>query len=302
MFVQRHTSNILYCPNNEIIYQFRYKGLVESGNMTACLSIAERSGYPPALIAKMVLSSYMAESRQNKPKTDAKKAIQLRKLLCPYCVDRKKSISEKDTEDDSRDEESTIKKHNDPRIELALNLFDEDDEIGKYFLEKFKYSRDSKPATKNKSNKFYWQASSFEQMGEKNVMQCKNIERLFANPNPSNSNPKVFSEEAKIINGSNSDLMKRVLSSSRDTEVERSPSKNVSSSNPKRRTSFRIKDLLNDFDGLRMEDDSEKSNNSVDNDSFPEYPPSPDNSYRCTCKSYSSSDDSDSDDDSEETC
>ncbi len=97
--------------------------------------------------------------------------------------------------DATSDDGSLVKRYDDPRIELALNLFDEDDEIGKYFLNKFTFSRNktkknelfNEKMDRNKSNKFFWQASTFEEMGEKNVKKFKDVAELFSNPNVSNS-------------------------------------------------------------------------------------------------------------------
>lgn len=209
---------------------------------------------------------------------------------------------------------SLIKKHNDPRIELALNLFDEQDEIGQYFLEKFKYSHGSnntsfsKEGAKNKSNKFYWQASTFEQMGEKNVMKFKNIERLFANPNPFEERSD---ELAKSIDNANNILKTRSMSNTdKPTTLirkEKESPRRGSTSSFQKRASFKIKDLLRNFDDINIEDADKENLTSqpsypVPEEYPPEYPPSPENDKRCVCSSLSSSDDSDSDSDTEEAC
>lgn len=96
-------------------------------------------------------------------------------------------------------------------MELALNLFDDDDHVGKYFLEKFKYFQDrtsksssfvaDKLQDGSKANKFFRQASSFEEMGEKNVMKYKNIERLFSTHN----NVSQSADEVSAVATSNTE-------------------------------------------------------------------------------------------------
>lgn len=253
----------------------------------------------------------MDENQKNKPKVDAKKAKQLRKPECAFCIARKAEISVK------LEDTISIKKHNDPRIELALNLFDDDDDIGKYFLDKLKYSGDTKSSfgktsTKSQSNKFYWQASAFEQMGEKNVMNYKNIERLFANPNSAEESSNDLKNTDSV-----SGVVKRTAFSRINTitPVEMNNSKPLGrgmllAAIEKRRTFFKIKDLLDDFDDIKIEGrTSENINPSAGDESSecspdypPEYPPSPDEQKRCTCNVFSSSDDTDSDSDPEETC
>jgi hypothetical protein len=119
---------------------YRYKKLRESGNVSACQHISKQVNYPAALIAKIVLTGYVAQMmKEKKPRTRAREAKSLRKSSCTKTKNQAHPEArvvgvEKDG--------STIKKHDDPRVELALNLFDENDDIGKYFLDKFKFTRD----------------------------------------------------------------------------------------------------------------------------------------------------------------
>lgn len=139
-----------------------------------------------------MLTSYLAEIKSKKSQINSNELKNLRKQQCPYCKSLVNSLSNAETSqanDVSRDKIPSIKQHHDPRVELALNLFDDDDdEIGKYFLEKFTFSNDRakkrgfiNDKLKQKSSKFFWQASSFEEMGEKNVKQFTNVEKLFSN-------------------------------------------------------------------------------------------------------------------------
>lgn len=123
------------------MYQFffhRYKKFRDSGNNSACQHIAKLLNYPASLIAKIVLTGYVAEMKETKSRSKAKEAEYLRKENSMF---KTKNIEVSKTQVGSKNTR-TIKKHDDPRVELALNLFDENDEIGKYFLDKFKFTRD----------------------------------------------------------------------------------------------------------------------------------------------------------------
>lgn len=138
-----------------------------------------------------MLTSYLAELKSKKSQISSSEIKNLRKQQCPYCKSHGNSLSNIEMPQKNAtlpDEISSVKRHHDPRVELALNLFDDDDdEIGKYFLEKFTFSNDKakkrgflNEKLEQKSSKFFWQASSFEEMGEKNVKQTANVEKLFS--------------------------------------------------------------------------------------------------------------------------
>lgn len=183
------------------VHRCRYKKALYSGVKNACLHVAETLDYPPSLIAKIVVTNYLAEMRtkkfdHSKTTSTPQELKRMRRRQCGYCksaasLDRSNLSAFDSDVDTDRPTTSHLKKHDDPRIELALNLFDdEDDSVGKYLLDKFTFSQNNikskeqfnrlKLHETNRSNKFFWEASSFEEMGEKNVKRRSNVERLFS--------------------------------------------------------------------------------------------------------------------------
>lgn len=143
--------------------------------------------YPSTLIAKIVLTSYVGEVRAEKNKNRPKEVKSLRKQQCCYCTSQNSNSIKCKTELHLIYEDvPPVKRHDDPRVELALNLFGEDDVIGKHILEKFKFSSE-KPEAKNifgvncrSKYKNFLQTSEFVEMGEKNVMKYTDVQKLFA--------------------------------------------------------------------------------------------------------------------------
>ena len=117
---------------------------------------------------------------------------------------------------------------------------------------------------------------------------------------------KESSEEAKGVENLNNELTKRINSSSDGANIEKLSGKSVLTTSAQKRPSYRIKDLLNDFGEMKVENKANGKSNDPENNYPPEYPheypPNWDDNYRCTCNSYSSSEDSDTDSDLEETC
>lgn len=152
----------------------------------------------------------MSTLKSNKNKTNVKEIKNLRKQQCTHCKLLNYSATNKIVGSEiSTTEIPLIKRHDDPRVELALNLFDEDDEIEKYFLDKLTFSQNknksnnifSKKIEPNKSYKYFWQASSFEEMGEKNVKKYTNVEKLFSDTdqlNKINKADRLFTVPNKL--------------------------------------------------------------------------------------------------------
>lgn len=158
-----------------------------SGVTEACQRIAKQLNYPSTLIAKIVLTSYVGEVRAEKNKSRPKEVKNLRKQQCFHCTSQNIDSVKCKTELHLFYEDGPpVKRHDDPRVELALNLFGEDDVIGKHILEKFKFSSE-KPEAKNlfgvncrSKYKKFLQTSEFVEMGEKNVMKYTDVQKLFA--------------------------------------------------------------------------------------------------------------------------
>lgn len=307
---------------------FRYKKLIASGTKDACLQIAFQLEYPPSLVAKIVLTSYLAEIKSKKSQINANELKNLRKQQCPYCKSlmNSQSIAEtSQTNETSRDIIPSIKQHHDPRVELALNLFDDDDdEIGKYFLEKFTFSNDKEKKRgfindklKQKSSKFFWQASSFEEMGEKNVKQFANVEKLFSNRLRGVGIADRFSKSEESENKSSSlekcirkleDVESEIISSV--TDMKMNDSSFSEDSNKTKSSKSNEKNHSGILESTMSSNDCDNSSKLVSaNDTNSTFDDSLNNSKEgaemkiCTCGSGTISDTSDSDsEDSDEAC